>query len=343
MMARAKQPLWAALPDRELLDLRICDLGLSVSGTVLEERVERLYEELADRRIDFRPHCWLSEEWFSPDGVPGIAIAFYLAHPRLMKLERKMMMEVEGGSESWSMKLLRHEAGHALDTAFRLSQRVRWRRVFGNPRKPYPKTYRPKPTSKRYVQHLALWYAQAHPSEDFAETFAVWLKPRSRWRHDYKSWPALSKLEYVDELMNDMTGLTSKVRSRKHVASIRNLKTTLRDHYTEKRALYAIDHAELHDQELRRLFVDNYRAKKNAMTAAAFLRRHRRQLCEVVAFWTGQNTYGVHQVLRDMQQRCLELGLRVGQQEDVAMQQAVAMLSTHIINYLHSGRYRIAV
>ena len=343
MMVRVKQPPWAALPDRELLDLRFCDLGLSVSGTVLEERVERLYEELADRGIDFRPHCWLSEEWFSPDGVPGIAIAFYLADPRLMKLERKMMMDVEGGSESWSMKLLRPEAGHALDTAFKLSQRVRWRRVFGNPRKPYPKTYRPKPTSKRYVQHLALWYAQAHPSEDFAETFAVWLKPRSRWRHDYKSWPALSKLEYVDELMNDMAGLTSKVRSRKHVASIRNLKTTLRDHYTEKRALYAIDHAELHDRELRRLFVDNYRAKKNAMTAAAFLRRHRRQLCEVVAFWTGQNTYGVHQVLRDMQQRCLELGLRVGQQEDVAMQQAVAMLSTHIIIYLHSGRYRMAV
>ena len=127
-MARRKQPYWATLPDGELLDLRFCDLGLSLTGTVLEERVERLYEELADRGIEFRPHCWLSEEWFSPDRVPGIAIAFYLAHPRLMKLERKMMMEVEGGGESWCLKLLRHETGHALDTAFGLSRRIRWRR-----------------------------------------------------------------------------------------------------------------------------------------------------------------------------------------------------------------------
>ncbi len=342
-MARKKQPEWAVFPDSVLLDLRFCDLSLKIKGTVLEDRVERLHQELADRGVGFRPHCWLGEEWFSPDGVPGIAIAFYLAHPRLMKLERKMMMEVEGGSENWCMRLLRHEAGHALDTAYRLSRRVRWRRTFGNPGKSYPVAYKPKPTSKRYVQHLALWYAQAHPTEDFAETFAVWLKPRSRWRHEYRSWPALGKLQYVDELMEEITGRAARVRNRKHVGSVKTVKTTLRDHYAEKRALYAVDHAELHDQELRRLFVDSHRATRNAVTAAAFLRRNRRQLCEIVAFWTGQNSYGVHQVVRDMQQRCLELGLRVGQSEEAAMQQAVAMISTHIINYLHSGRYRIAV
>ena len=111
---RSGEPSWAALPDDELLTWRMCDLGLHIEGTVLEERIERLYDELEYRGIRFRPHFWLSDEWFSPDGVPGIAIPFYLAHPRLARLERKQMLEVEGGTEDWCLRILRHEAGHAL-------------------------------------------------------------------------------------------------------------------------------------------------------------------------------------------------------------------------------------
>lgn len=342
-MTRKKEPLWVSLKDRDLLDMRFRDLRLSIKGSILEDRVERLYDELAARDLDIRPHCWLGEEWFSPDAVPGIAIPFYLAHPRLMRLERKMMMEVEGGSEGWGMRLLRHEAGHALDTAFQLSRRVRWRRMFGNPRKPYPNSYRPKPTSRHYVQHLALWYAQAHPAEDFAETFAVWLKPRSRWRHDYEGWPALRKLDYVDELMHDIAGCKPTVRSRRHVAAISGVNTTLRDHYRQKREYHAFDHGELHDPELRRLFVDGHQADRNAMTAAAFLRRYRRHLCDVVSYWTGQNSYSIDQVLRDMQQRCLELRLRLKHNETDTLQQAIAMLATHIMASVQRGKYRIAV
>jgi hypothetical protein len=115
-----------------------------------------------------------------------------------------MTREVEGGNRPWLMRILRHEAGHALDTAYRLRRRRRWRDVFGPASLPYPERYRARPGSRRYVHHLGGWYAQAHPTEDFAETFAVWLAPRSGWRRQYAGWPALGKIEMVDELMSEV-------------------------------------------------------------------------------------------------------------------------------------------
>ncbi len=174
--------------------MRFCDLKLTIEGTDLDGAIQRLYGELDTRGIRFRPHCWLSQEWFSPDGIPGIAIPFYLAHPRLIGIERRYMREVEGGNRNWLMRILRHEAGHAIDSAYRLRRRRHWREVFGPASLPYPDTYRPRPGSRRFVQHLGAWYAQAHPTEDFAETFAVWLKPNSAWRREYMGWPAFAKL-----------------------------------------------------------------------------------------------------------------------------------------------------
>jgi len=173
------------LTDAQLLELRLCDLPVRLERSLVHRRVKRLYGELQHRGLPFRPHVWLSSEWFAPDGVPGIAIPFYLAHPRLEKLEKKQMLEVEGGSELACMRILRHEAGHAIDSAYRLHFRKDWRKVFGSYAQPYPESYRPRPHSRNYVLHLDSWYAQSHPAEDFAETFAVWLTPNSRWRQRY--------------------------------------------------------------------------------------------------------------------------------------------------------------
>jgi hypothetical protein len=149
---------WETLSDAKLLDLRLCDLGLKIPGSPLQARVDQLYGELAARGLRFRPPCWLSDEWFCPDETPGIAIPFYLAHPRLMKLEDRMMLEVEGGSRTWCMQLLRHEAGHAYELAHRLGRRRRWLQVFGRAGKPYPEFYNPKewPVLKKleYVDEL---------------------------------------------------------------------------------------------------------------------------------------------------------------------------------------------
>ena len=242
------------MTDEQLLDLRLSDLPLRIEGTSLERRVERLYHELGERGIRFKPHVWLSEEWFTPDGVPGIAIPFYLAHPRLMKLERKQMLQVEGGTEAECMRILRHEAGHAVDHAFRLHFKQRWRELFGSFAEPYPDSYRPRPNSRQYVLHLNAWYAQAHPAEDFAETFAVWLTPGSRWRRRYQGWPALRKLEYVDQLMEEVAGSPPKNKLRSKVIPLSEIKFTLREHYRRKREIYALEWPAYYDRDLRRIF-----------------------------------------------------------------------------------------
>jgi hypothetical protein len=173
---------WHDLPDAALLDVRFCELGVTIEGSWLEPRIAQLYSELEARGLTFRPHFWLSTDWFTPDGVPGIAIPFYLAHPRLMRLEKAQMLQVEGGNHDWCMKILRHEAGHAFDNAYELRRLRRRVELFGKPSVPYPDFYLPRPYSKSFVLHLDSWYAQSHPDEDFAESFAVWLAPDGDWR-----------------------------------------------------------------------------------------------------------------------------------------------------------------
>src|SRR6516164_3299729 len=140
------EPSWNSLKDEELLGLRFCDLGLRLEQTDLKPQVDRLYDELAARGVSLRPDAYLGDEWFSPDGVPAIAIPFYLAHPRLKALEMRQMMEVEGGTPEWCQQLLRHECGHAFDHAWRFSKRPKWRQLFGHPdAETTPDSYQPRP------------------------------------------------------------------------------------------------------------------------------------------------------------------------------------------------------
>lgn len=316
---RPRRYWWTRLKDEELLDVRFCDLGLSLERSPLASRIRRLYAELAERGIAFRPHCWLAEEWFSPDGVPGLAIPFYLAHPRLRKLERRMMQEVEGGNDNWFMRILRHEAGHAVDNAYRLRRRRRWREVFGPAGLPYPDSYSPRPGSRRYVQHLGSWYAQSHPTEDFAETFAVWLKPGSRWRAQYDDWPALAKLEYVDGLMQELAGRPAPVRRREHIESLATDTRTLRQHYAEILKRYAPPSRAEEDEYLLRVFTRDPYAKGGraparpdpARRASKFLRRERARLHASIAEHVGCSEYLAHQVMRAAIRRSEELDLYV--------------------------------
>lgn len=300
---------WEKLPDDQLLKQRLSSLRVTVEGTWLEDCLGTLNEELSARGIRLRPHAWISSEWFSPADVPGIAIPFYLAHPRLMKLEKKMMLEVEGSTWSECMAILRHEAGHAVQHAYQLQRRRRWQRLFGPSSKHYPLYYRPNPASRHYVQHLRLWYAQSHPDEDFAETFAVWLRPRSNWRTRYAGWPALKKLEYVDELMGEIAGERPSVTTRERVDPLSKLGQTLGEHYQKKQAFYAFKPPKTYDRDLSRLFSADPRHRR-AQPAAVFIRRHRAQVRQLVARWTGENQLTLDAVLDDMISRCRELDLR---------------------------------
>ena len=337
-------PVLDDLGDEQLLDLRLKDLNLSLTGAPkLSRQVEKLHRELARRDLGhFRPHCWLSSEWFSPDGVPGIAIPFYLAHPRLKQLEKSQVLQVEGASDTECMRILRHEAGHCIDTAYRLHFRKSWREHFGSFTEPYPDYYQPKPGSRRFVQHLDHWYAQAHPAEDFAETFAVWLSSGSRWRQRYDGWPALRKLEYVDLLMRQIANAKPKVRSRRKVEPLRSLGMTLREYYREKRRRYAWDWPEFFDLDLRRLFSDEPKFAHQP-TAAMFLRRCRPEIRAVVSRWTATHPYTIDQVLRDMINRCRELKLRLATPEDLARREATIMVTVQTMNSLHNGHHRVAL
>ena len=339
---RKPKPVWVSWPDDTLLDVRLCDLGVTIDGTPLERRIAEVQQELTDRGISFRPHFWLSDEWFTPDGVPGVAIPFYLAHPRLVRLEMSQMLEVEGGTKTWCMRILRHEVGHAIDNAYRLQRRRRRQTLFGKSTTDYPEYYTPHPYSKSFVQHLDSWYAQSHPDEDFAETFAVWLSQTAFWRKRYADWPALKKLEYMDELMRDVARREPVETMQRVVEPLSRIKTTLRRHYTRKRKHYGVDYPDFYDRDLRRLFSDAPEYADNLL-AAKFLKRIRRDVRRLVGGWTSTYQYTIDQVLEDMIARCKELNLRLTTPEERAKLDFTVLLTVQTMNYLYGGRHRVAL
>ena len=337
-MARPKIPL-GRMTDQQLLGLRIRDLKLRLEGTPLHRRIKALYRELERKGILFKPHVWLSDEFFTPDGVPGFAVPFYLAHPRLRKLERKIMLEVEGGNDKQLMKILRHEAGHALDHAYRIHLRGSWRKMFGSVSRPYPNSYKPKPGSRDYVLHLDAWYAQAHPLEDYAETFAVVLKPGSRWRSRYKGWPALQKLEYVNSLIKEIAGKKAMNRTRLKDETLSEKKMTLREYYRLKRKKYSVDYRPIYDRDLRRVFSDDskYAGRESAVS---FLRRFQQELRNEVAEGTGVHPYAINYTLKNIIERARTLRLRVAASARHTKRQALILLTVHTTSMVLSGRYR---
>ena len=322
------------------MQLRLRDLGVTIEGTWVEQCVHELYAELDAREIRLHPHIWISDEWFSPAQVPGFAVPFYLCHPRLMKLERQQLLEAEGGTHAECMQIMRHECGHAVQHAFQLHRRREYQRLFGRSSTKYPESYRPNPASKKYVQHLRRWYAQSHPDEDFAETFAVWLRPRSDWRKRYAGWPALKKLEYVDALMADIAGTVPVVRAREHVDALRTLSRTLFEHYTYRRALYSEEYPDTYDDDLTRLFTHAPRFRDRE-SASSFLRRHRSDIRRVVSKWTGEYPFTLDVVLGDMIGRCRQLKLRAVGRERQLLTDFMVLLTARTMDFMaNHGRHR---
>ena len=289
--------------------MRVRDLKVRIEGSILEHRLERLYGELEQKGLIFRPPCYLADEWLCPDKVPIIGIPFCLSHPRLMDLEQKMMLEVEGADEQSCMRLLRHECGHAINYAYMLYKRTRWRDLFGPFSAPYRSNYRFRPYSRRYVIHLSDHYAQSHPDEDFAETFAVWLDPKNNWREKYRDWPVLKKLTYIDTLMQRIGDREPPVKSTAQPPwSAGRMTSTLAAYYERKRKALGVDFYGYYDNCLRRLFKTEKHGSAD-MPAAGLLRRHRRLLVNQVAEWTEHRKFDINQLLGRLIARCEHLEL----------------------------------
>ena len=332
---------WSRIAKEKLLEMRICDLGLTLKSSPIMPRINKLYNELERQQLPFKPHFWLSDDWFCPDHIPGVAIPFFLVHPRLKKLEKDFMMDVEGANYHSCMKLLRHETGHALANAYKLTQRRDWRKMFGNPNSAYHDSYAPKPYSKRFVVNLPGWYAQSHPHEDWAETFAVWLTPNSEWKKRYRNWPAIKKLHYVDDLMKEIRGKRPIITNKRTEYPVEKIRITLNEYYQDKMKRYGLDSPEFFDFDLRRLFVPREDAPSSEK-ASRYIRKVKQPVMDIVQRWTGEYKYRINEALQDMIKRCDELNLRVDEHRENMLPEITSCLTMLVMNKLHSGGFNLS-
>ena len=295
---------WENLSDEQLLQMKIRDLGLTIHGSTLEPMIENLYKELDDKGINFHPPCYLADEWLCPDKEPIMGIPFVLAHQKLRNLEQKMMFEVEGASKDSCMRLLRHETGHALNYAYKLYRKTRWRQLFGSFNSRYSNSYYYQPYSRRFVVNLEDNYAQAHPDEDFAETFAVWLNPAIDWQKKYNGWPVIKKLRYVDTLFKKIPDEpTIKASQEKPPWAASRMTSTLSAYYERKRRSLGEDFKGFYDDTLMKLFSTKH-TNPPCEKASKILRQHRLQLVNNISKWTGHRKYDIHQLINKLIYRC---------------------------------------
>ena len=318
--------------DRErILHSRINELGLRVEGSELEPLIKQLYRELDQSGVAFKPPIYLSDEWGCPEGVPMIAVPFYLTNPTLQRIEQEIADHLETAEES--MMYLRHEAGHAFNYAYVLYESEEWHRIFGPYSRAYLESYKPNPFSRDYVRNVSGWYAQKHPDEDFAETFAVWLTPGSKWREEYEGTGALRKLEDVDRLMREIGPLPPKVRPSLRDVPIEEMAYTVADYYKSRRQP-RIEIPRWFDGDLRQLF------EENGDPAAPLLRLHRTEIIAEITYWTGVQTAIVRSLVDHLLERveALTLCVNVGEPRRYLISFTV-MVTTLALNYLHHSSF----
>jgi hypothetical protein len=317
----------------QLLGRRISELGLSIRGTRVETLTMRLYDELAGRGIAFHPTVYLSDEWGCPDGTPIIGVPFYLADKRLERIETEHAGSIESDDEA--MRYLRHEAGHALNYAFRIHERPDFEAVFGNYARPYRDHYATDPISRSYVRHILGWYAQKHPDEDFAETFAVWLTPGLDWRTEYAGWAALSKLEWLDAVMHEVAAeLPQMPVVTDDDVPVEAMHWTVAEHYEEDQPL-ALEDGRQFDADLRRIFASASVAPAGAF-AAEYLASHEGELVARISYWAGVGPAAVRSLVRALVARASVLELRVAGLEATTLIELTAFGTAVLLHWRYT-------
>lgn len=330
------------MSDSEILKLRFKNITLPLAESDIEIRVKQLHAELEAKGLTFRPQIFIGDEWFSPEGMNSISVPFYLASSRLKNLEKSLMLEVEGGDAEHFMKLLRHEAGHCFDHCYKFSKRKKWSQVFGSPNIEYqPERYRPQPYSKSYVKYLERWYAQAHPDEDFAETFAVWLDPNRDWKKEYQAWPlALAKLQYMDSLATESLKLKNTAEKGRPPSAVANLTSTLEKYYQKRKRENADEYPDFYDSDLKKIFNGDGAKPKREFSAERFMNRHRKAIVATVAWATSERKFTIDALVKRLAERCGELELRVSDSETQTIMDVASFLTSLVKNYLFTGKFK---
>jgi len=317
-----------------LLGHKISELGLRIQGSRVERLIERLYTELAARGVAFRPPVYLSDQWGCPDGTPLIGVPFYLVDQRLERIEEEMSGKVEDDAEA--MRYMRHECGHAVNYAFALYERPEWRERFGSFSRPYRERYRADPFSRDFVRHILGWYAQKHPDEDFAETFAVWLTPNSDWRQDYAGWTALDKLEYVDRVMREIASQNPALpEPGEDDLPVHAMRYTIAEHYAESDDRVPIADDRQFDSDLRTIF-NPASDSPGGEQAMWFIHRHYREIVSRISYWTGEGPSVVRSLIDHLARRSGELDLRIGGLEASTLVELTAFGTAVVMNHRYT-------
>lgn len=333
MSESSEQPVQEQAPS--LLNTRVCDLGLSIEGSAVEKFVQQLYRELEQKKIlKFRPACYLTDEWGCPSGEPIIGIPFYLARPDLAQIEKENN-DLESDREI--MMYLRHEAGHAFNYAYRLHRTPEWKQLFGPYRRPYRENYRPVLFSKDYVRYLPGWYAQKHPDEDFAETFAVWLTPRSNWRKKYRDWGAMAKLLYMDRIGREL-GNVDPLRKRGTADfTSSEMEMTVAEFYRNSSGEIPLLEV-TQDGDLASVF-NASKKSKSALPADAFLKIHRKTIVDQIARWTAMQRPMVRRFMEAIEKRSVELGLMIDRKREAEYLSEITVFATTLVmNHLAQSK-----
>jgi hypothetical protein len=320
-----------------LLERRICDLGLTLAGSRVEKFLDRLRRELARKKITrWQPSFYLTDEWGCPSGQPIIGVPFYLADSRLAAINRQVD-DLEDDREI--MMFLRHEAGHAYNYAYRLYTTPEWREQFGPWRRPYRDHYRPHPFSRSFVRHIAGWYAQKHPDEDFAETFAVWLTPGSGWRKRYRDWPAIRKLKYVDSQIKQNREVDPLRKRGLTDITVDEMDITVGEFYRQQAEQNATAVEVEMQADLPNIFVP-HRRRKRLRSAFDVVTENRELLIDKIEHWTGVRRPVVVGLVETMARHCRDLNLyaEIGKEPEYLVELAT-YCTTLAMNYLTRGRF----
>ncbi len=339
-VSEASSDDWSEERER-LLQRRISELGLKLEGTRLEKLVSQLYEELEEAGLaEFRPLVFLSDEWGCPEGVPVIGIPFFLASKQLSRLEEEMTESIEAETDVEILSYLRHEAGHAFNYAYRLYETEEWHKLFGPYSRPYREDYEPNPFSRNFVRHIPGWYAQKHPDEDFAETFAVWLNPSSEWRDVYKDWGCYKKLLYVDRVVPELGKTPPPVTAGDYREE---LSFSLAEYYKRLQPSQ-VDIPAYFDGDLKDIFERRVPAGKESewLLASDFLNRHRKEIVGKVTYWTGLNEILLRSLVNHFRDRARELKLWVNPaRSGETLMELTAYTTTLAMNKLYKGDFVI--
>jgi hypothetical protein len=146
----------------------------------------------------------------------------------------------------------------------------------------------------------------------------------------------------MDHLMRTIATTPPKITGTSELDPLPELTKTLGEHYRQKREHYGLDYPDFYESDLWNLFSAAPEYSKH-LSAARFIRRIRKEARSTVASFTDSYQYTIDQLIEKILRRCRDLNLRLTESEEATKIQFMVFLTVQTMNYLHSGRHRVAL